>query len=51
MKATPSPVNQKMGYARECLSRFQDLELVMERRMSYVDNDNVDSVFLLRKNF
>jgi pseudaminic acid biosynthesis-associated methylase len=39
----------KMDYAREYLTHFEDLSLVMERRLPYLDNENVDSVFLLRK--
>ena len=39
----------KMDYAREYLSRFEDLRLVAERRLPYLDSDNVDSVFLLQK--
>jgi pseudaminic acid biosynthesis-associated methylase len=39
----------KMDYAREYLARFDDLELVMEQRLPYLENQNVDSMFLLRK--
>ncbi len=39
----------KMDYARRYLDRFPDLELVRERRLPYLENANVDSVFLLRK--
>ena len=39
----------KMDYAREYLARFADLELVLEQRLPYVENQNVDSMFLLRK--
>jgi pseudaminic acid biosynthesis-associated methylase len=39
----------KMDYARQYLERFSDLELVMERRLPYLENSNVDSVFLLKK--
>src|SRR5258708_2016312 len=39
----------KMDYARGYLSRFEDLSLVAERRLPYIDSDNVDSVFLLQK--
>jgi len=39
----------KMDYARRYLERFADLELVRERRLPYLENANVDTVFLLRK--
>ena len=39
----------KMDYAREYLARFRDLEIVAEERLPYLQNDNVDSMFLLRK--
>ncbi|HWY57439.1 MAG TPA: pseudaminic acid biosynthesis-associated methylase [Terriglobales bacterium] len=39
----------KMDYAKEYLARFDDLELVSEQRLSYIENQNVDSMFLLRK--
>ena len=39
----------KMDYAREYLTLFDDLALVRERQLPYLDSDNVDSVFLLRK--
>jgi len=39
----------KMDYAREYLARFADLELALEQRLRYVENQNVDSMFLLRK--
>ena len=39
----------KMDFAQEFLSRFPDLQLVKERRLPYLANENVDSVFLLRK--
>lgn len=39
----------KMDYAREYLARFDDLELVEEQRLPYLENQNVDSMFLLRK--
>jgi pseudaminic acid biosynthesis-associated methylase len=38
----------KMNYAREYLARFKDLELVLERRLPYLESANVDSMFLLR---
>lgn len=39
----------KMDYARKYLTLFHDLELVKERRFQYLENDNVDTVFLLKK--
>jgi pseudaminic acid biosynthesis-associated methylase len=39
----------KMDYARRYLESFPDLELVREQRLPYLENANVDSVFLLRK--
>jgi pseudaminic acid biosynthesis-associated methylase len=39
----------KMDYSRCYLDRFTDLELVRERRLPYLENANVDTVFLLRK--
>jgi pseudaminic acid biosynthesis-associated methylase len=39
----------KMDYARAYLERFPDLELVGEQRLPYLENANVDTVFLLRK--
>jgi pseudaminic acid biosynthesis-associated methylase len=39
----------KADYARIYTESFPDLELVMEQRLSYLDNDNVDSMFLLRR--
>jgi pseudaminic acid biosynthesis-associated methylase len=39
----------KMDYAREYLTRFEDLEMVMEQRIPYPENQNVDSMFLLEK--
>ena len=39
----------KMDYVRGYLERFADLELVREQRLPYLDNANVDTVFLLRK--
>ena len=37
----------KMDYAREYLARFPDLEMVAEHRLPYLQNENVDSMFLL----
>ena len=39
----------KMDYAQEYLTSFPDLQLVQDQRLPYLDNQNVDSVFLLRK--
>ena len=39
----------KMDYAKEYLARFADLEMVLEQRLAYLENQNVDSMFLLRK--
>ena len=39
----------KMDYSRKYLTLFDDLELVKERRFQYLENDNVDTVFLLKK--
>jgi hypothetical protein len=39
----------KMDYARLYLNRFDDLEPVKMEQLPYLDNANVDSMFLLRK--
>jgi len=39
----------KMDYARKYLTLFHDLELMKERRLRYLENDNIDTVFLLKK--
>jgi len=39
----------KTDFARGYLERFPDLELVKERRLPYLDSENVDTVFLLRR--
>jgi pseudaminic acid biosynthesis-associated methylase len=39
----------KMDYARRYLERFEDLELVREQRIPYIEGSNVDTIFLLRK--
>jgi pseudaminic acid biosynthesis-associated methylase len=39
----------KMDFAKEYMQRFPDLELVKEQHLPYLDNANVDAVFLLRK--
>lgn len=40
----------KMDYAKLYSSRFPDLNVVREQRLKYLQTENVDSVFLLRKN-
>jgi pseudaminic acid biosynthesis-associated methylase len=39
----------KADFAKQYLQLFADLELVREKRLKYVDSDNIDSMFLLRK--
>ncbi len=39
----------KMDYGRRYLEGFKDLELVREQHLPYLENQNVDTVFLLRK--
>ncbi len=39
----------KMDYAHEYLNRFPDLKLVEEIKLRYTENENIDSMFLLRK--
>ena len=39
----------KMDYARRYLECFKDVDLVREQHLCYLENQNVDSVFLLRK--
>jgi hypothetical protein len=39
----------KTDYARLYTQQFQDLELVREERFRYLENDNVDTAFLLRR--
>jgi pseudaminic acid biosynthesis-associated methylase len=39
----------KADFARLYLDQFADLESVKEEHLKYLDNDNVDSMFLLRK--
>ncbi len=39
----------KADFAKLYLDQFRDLELVREERLKYLDNDNVDTMFLLRK--
>lgn len=39
----------KAPFAMLYLDEFRDLELVKEERIKYLDSDNVDSMFLIRK--
>lgn len=39
----------KADFARLYLAQFKDLELVKEEHLKYLNNDNVDTMFLLRK--
>jgi pseudaminic acid biosynthesis-associated methylase len=39
----------KADFAKLYLDKFKDLELVKKKRIKYLDNDNVDSMFLIRK--
>jgi pseudaminic acid biosynthesis-associated methylase len=39
----------KTDYARLYTESFADLELVSEQRLKYLENDNTDSMFLLRR--
>ena len=39
----------KADFARLYMKRFQDLNLIREKELNYLDNHNVDSMFLLRK--
>ncbi len=39
----------KMDYARRYLERFADLEMVRQEKLPYLENENIDAVFLLRK--
>lgn len=39
----------KQDYAQRYLQRFEDLELVREQHLPYLEGSNVDTVFLLRK--
>ncbi len=39
----------KMDYAKRYLQEFKDLEVVREQHLPYLQNQNVDTVFLLRK--
>jgi pseudaminic acid biosynthesis-associated methylase len=39
----------KTNFCELYLKRFKDLTLVKEKKFGYIDNDNVDSMFLLEK--
>jgi pseudaminic acid biosynthesis-associated methylase len=39
----------KADFAQLYLDKFEDLKLVKEKRIKYLDNDNLDSMFLIRK--
>ena len=39
----------KGDFAGQYINTFKDLELIKEKRIKYLDNDNVDSMFLIRK--
>ena len=39
----------KADFVRLYLDQFKDLELVKEERLNYLENDNMDTMFLLRK--
>ncbi|MFA5181797.1 MAG: pseudaminic acid biosynthesis-associated methylase [Syntrophales bacterium] len=39
----------KANFAKLYLDKFEDLELLEEKRIKYLDNDNVDSMFLISK--
>jgi len=39
----------KANFAKMYCDRFKDLVLVKEERIKYLDNDNADSMFLIRK--
>ena len=39
----------KADYARLYTESFPDLELVAEQKLNYLESDNVDSIFLLRR--
>ena len=39
----------KMDYAKRYLQEFKDLEVVREQHLPYLQNQNVDTVFLLRQ--
>jgi pseudaminic acid biosynthesis-associated methylase len=39
----------KADFAKQYIDKFKDLGLIKEKRIKYLDNDNVDSMFLIRK--
>lgn len=39
----------KTDFVRLYLDQFEDLELIKEKRLKYLDNENVDTMFLIRK--
>jgi len=39
----------KANFAKLYLDQFEDLELVKEKRLKYLEDDNIDAMFLLRK--
>jgi pseudaminic acid biosynthesis-associated methylase len=39
----------KTDFAKLYLDKFKDLELIRQKRVKYLDNDNLDEMFLLRK--
>jgi pseudaminic acid biosynthesis-associated methylase len=40
----------KADYAHLYTEKFADLEIVLQEKLKYLENDNVDAMFLLRKN-
>jgi pseudaminic acid biosynthesis-associated methylase len=40
----------KADYARLYQEKFPDLEIVLQEKLKYLESDNVDTMFLLRKN-
>jgi pseudaminic acid biosynthesis-associated methylase len=39
----------KTDFMRLYLEQFEDLELVKERRLKYLDDNNIDAIYLLKK--
>jgi pseudaminic acid biosynthesis-associated methylase len=39
----------KADYAKLYLQQFEDLKIVKEERLKYLDSDNIDTMFLLKK--
>jgi len=39
----------KADFAKLYLDKFEDLEMIKEKRIKYLDNDNLDSMFLMKK--